>query len=144
LWQAGTNHIARRRSDFQNFEGVRHGDFFMQPFHVSKSADLAAVCERLAASNAAPLPLFAAAAARRIALITFTAQSMKWPAVTLAGLTRPTIILIGDDPEIGTGSAAGPMGWKIAERLRRWTRGAIVPIASPACPPPTTPPSMQR
>jgi hypothetical protein len=98
----------------------------MQPFQVSTSADLAAVCGRLAALNAASLPLFAAAAARRIALMTFTASSMKWPAATLAGLTRPTIILIGDDPDIGAGRAAGPMGWKIAERLRRWTRGAIV------------------
>jgi hypothetical protein len=98
----------------------------MQPYHVSKKADLAAICDRLAALNAAPLPLFAAAAARRIALLTITAPSAKWPAATLASLTRPTIILLGDDPDIGAGSAAGPMGWKIAERLRRWTRGAIV------------------
>lgn len=93
---------------------------------VSDHASLSAVCDRLGAMRAPHLPLFAAVAAKRIAVVSFLNPAGAWNEAAFKRLTRPVVVLIVDDPDIGEGVALGPDQWPLARRLAYWARMVIV------------------
>jgi hypothetical protein len=93
---------------------------------VTSRVDLNAVCDRLTAMRAPHVPLFAAAAAGRIAVVQFLDPAAEWQTAEMKRLRRPVAVLVGDDPDIGQGAALGPKGWAMARRLRYWARAVIV------------------
>ncbi len=84
-----------------------------------------AVADKLAQIGAAQAPLYAAAAAGRIALICITAPGTPWPAETIARLSRPAVVLLGGDPGYGE-PTFGPGRWRCARKLKGWAAAAIV------------------
>lgn len=84
-----------------------------------------AVADKLAQIGAPQAPLYAAAAAGRIALVCIMAPNTPWPAETIARLTRPAIVLLGGDPGFGE-PTFGPGRWRCARKLKGWAAAAIV------------------
>ena len=85
-----------------------------------------ALCAALREAGAACLPLFLAAAEGRIDLLLLADRTKPWPGSQAKRLTRPTIVLVGDDPRVGTGVAYGPRDWLLARRLQLWARCALI------------------
>lgn len=93
---------------------------------VSDRSALLEICRRLAAIQAAPLPLYVAAAQGRVNLGIFMDPAAPWPGEAMERSPRPVVALVGDDPEVGCGQALGPEGWACSRRLRYWARSALV------------------
>lgn len=96
---------------------------------VSTLADIERACAHLTAAKAPQLPLFRAVADRRIGLVTLLHPGNAWPAEKLARINRPIVVWVGDDPPAGYADAQGPLRWKAAKRLRRWSRWVMVHAA---------------
>jgi hypothetical protein len=92
---------------------------------VSDRATLNKAADRLAAAGAPALPLFAAAAAGVIGLITLDRPGAKWPAREIESIAIPVVVLVGDDP-YPHADALGPDGWACARRLKYWAGAAII------------------
>ena len=90
---------------------------------INTRAGIQSGCARLAASNAPQLPLFAAAAAGRIAVVQFAYPANIWPKAAMERLPRPAVALVGDDADH---DATGPDGWAVSSGLRRWARAAVI------------------
>jgi len=93
---------------------------------VTQQAAVERACDFLARAQAPQLPLWRAVADRRIALLHIAGPGAKWPARRIASITRPIVVLVGDDPPPGHDAALGPLGWRCAARLRRWCNWAMV------------------
>jgi len=89
-------------------------------------AQLLAACARLSAAQAPQLPLFAAAAEGRIAIVHFSHAGNRWKPNQIERIRRPVVALVGNDPEPSTSTSLHPEGWEIATRLRYWCRAAII------------------
>jgi hypothetical protein len=89
-------------------------------------ATMRTACQRLASVGSPHLPLFTAAEQGRVDLVVFNEPAATWRAGAIKRLPRPTVILVGDDPDIGAGTATGPQGWSLASKLRRWAQAAII------------------
>lgn len=92
---------------------------------VSSREAIQAVADKLAEIGAAQAPLYAAAAAGRIALVYVTMPNTPWPAETIARLTRPAVVLLGGDPGYGE-PTFGPGRWRCARKLKEWAGAAVV------------------
>ncbi len=92
---------------------------------ISSREAIRAVADKLAQIGAAQSPLYAAAAAGRIALVCITAPDTPWPAETVARLTRPAVVLLGGDPGFGEPTFE-PGRWRCARKARGWAAAAIV------------------
>lgn len=91
---------------------------------LAECTTLAAACDVLARAASPILPLARAAASGRLSLFSMTDPAAAWPAAGLARLPQPVVVIVGDDP--GGDGARGPLGWKAAERMRRWCRWAMI------------------
>ena len=86
-------------------------------------AGIQAACERLAASNAPQLPLFAAAAAGDITIMQLSSPRATFPPWVFAAIQRRAVALIGDDADR---AVTGPQSWVAADSLRRWARAVFI------------------
>ncbi|MGI4941907.1 MAG: hypothetical protein ACRYHQ_15335, partial [Janthinobacterium lividum] len=115
----------RRRHRVPAPPTARGGGVIGPDIKIRSSEAIQAVADRLAQIGAAQAPLYAAAAAGRIALVCISAPATPWPAETVGGLTRPTVVLLGGDPGFGE-PAFGPGRWRCARKARGWAAAAIV------------------
>ena len=87
-------------------------------------AFLSRLCREAKAFNAPALPLYRAALARELDLVSLGDPEQPWPAVPIALAERPIVVLVSDDPR---GRAAlGPHCWQAAPSMRGWLRWAVV------------------
>src|SRR5260370_42167787 len=93
---------------------------------IADRAQMRASGSRLASMQAPHLPMFTAVQQGQVSLVLFTDPASAWSAGVIKRLPKPTIILVSDDPEIGAGEAAGPLGWKLAAKLRPWANAAFI------------------
>jgi hypothetical protein len=68
------------------------------------------------------VPLIEAAKAGLIDLVFTADRAARPPLGRMRRSTRPVLFLLGDDDEC----SSGPDGWRCAQQLTRWARGAIV------------------
>lgn len=93
--------------------------------NVTGRPELQAIADRIALAGAPQAPIYAAAAAGRIALIVIGSHDAGWPAETLARVRRPTVVLLSGDPGWGQ-PTFGPNRWKCAKSLKAWAAAAIL------------------
>jgi hypothetical protein len=70
-------------------------------------------------------PLVSPAIADVIDVILFVDPAMPWPKHFFKRHTRPTVVLVGDDP-YPAGDSLGPDAWRCTPQLRAWCRAAII------------------
>ena len=78
---------------------------------INQRATLQIVADRAAAAGAVQTPLYAAAAAGHIALVSIEDISAAWPVEMLRRIRRPTIVLLRGDPGWGQ-QTFGPSRWR--------------------------------
>ena len=71
-------------------------------------------------ANAPQIPLLEAAAAGRIGLAFLSDPGAQLPCELSRPQSRPTIVLIGDDPPAMHADSLGPEKWEFMRRLRYW------------------------
>jgi hypothetical protein len=71
------------------------------------------------------LPMARAAVADEIDVFGFGCPDARWPGRTLRLATRPTILLIADDPGTPNGQG-GPTAWTCTDALSRWCNAVMI------------------
>ena len=74
-------------------------------------------------------PLAVAAMRDEVDLFGFAHPQARWPGRQLRLATRPTVLLIGDDPGNAEGQG-GPTAWQCAREIGKWCQGAIIHAAA--------------
>ena len=92
---------------------------------VSRRTDLQDIAARLAAANVPSWPLYRAAADGEIAVIRVDDPASHLKASAMAGVARPTVIVLSGDPGWGE-PTFGPGRWRCAKVAREWAGSAIV------------------
>jgi hypothetical protein len=87
---------------------------------MTSPANFEAALDMMRRANAPQTPLLEAAAVGRIALAYVSDPGAQLPCELSKPQTRPTIVLVGDDPPAMHTTSLGPDGWQFMRRLRYW------------------------
>jgi hypothetical protein len=83
-------------------------------------SEIRRVCAAAASIGAPQLPLLEAAASGAIGLLLLRNPATPWPTATMRKSTGPTIVLIGDDPDVRDAASLGPDQWSCVRNIRYW------------------------